>query len=283
VALVLRAGSPLYERASTLNLGFRYFDQARPWDDIVRELVRFRPTMLVAPARVLAMLAAHAPRLRPERVVSVAEVLDELDRKRIEAAFGCRVEQIYQATEGLLGITCEQGTLHLMEPWVLVEPLWLDEARTRCTPLVTDLWRRTQPVIRYRLNDVWRVSCAPCGCGRAALALDGVDGRMDDLLWLDGQRGEVCVFPDLLTRGIVMATESLVDYEVVEMARGQWRVALDPLPDDAACRRIIERLQALAASLGAYAPGISVVAMNGVTGIGKQRRVRGLRSAPCAY
>ena len=168
LALVLRAGSPLYERASTLRLRFRYFDQAQPWQAIVSGLQAYRPTILVAPARVLALLARDAARLRPRRVISVAEVLDDLDRARIEAAFGVRAEQIYQATEGLLGTTCESGTLHLMEPYVLIEPQWLDAERTRFTPLVTDLWRRTQPVIRYRMNDVLRVKREPCPCGRAA-------------------------------------------------------------------------------------------------------------------
>ena len=282
LALVLRAGSPLYERASTLRLRFRYFDQARPWQAIVDGLIAWQPTLLVAPARVLALLANEAARMRPQRVISVAEVLDDLDRARIEAAFGVRVEQIYQATEGLLGTTCEHGTLHLMEPYVLVEPQWLDAERTRFTPLVTDLWRRTQPVIRYRMNDVLRVKREPCPCGRAAMAIDAIDGRMDDLLWLDSDRGLVCVFPDLVTREIVIGIPQLDDYRVSELARGHWRVDLQPLPEEPLRRLLIVRLRGLASRLGASPPEISVGTFESQPLLQKQRRVQAMRIAACA-
>ncbi len=84
----------------------------------------------------------------------MAEVLDPLDRQRIEAAFAVRVEQIYQATEGFLGATCEHGVIHLNEEFLIVEREWVDEARTRFVPVITDLYRSSQPIIRYRLNDV---------------------------------------------------------------------------------------------------------------------------------
>jgi len=282
LALVLRAGSPLYERASTLRLRFRYFDQAQPWDAIVGGLAEYQPTILVAPARVLALLARDAARLRPTRIISVAEVLDDFDRARIEAAFGVRVEQIYQATEGLLGTTCESGTIHLMEPYVLVEPQWLDAERTRFTPLVTDLWRRTQPVIRYRMNDVLRVKREPCACGRAALAIEAIDGRLDDLLWLDSERGPVCVFPDLLTREVAMAVQQLDDYRITELARGRWHIALRPLPAEPARRQLSDRLRALALRLGAAAPEIEIGEFESQPLMQKQRRVQALRHSPCA-
>jgi putative adenylate-forming enzyme len=282
LALVLRAGSPLYERASTLRLRFRYFDQAQPWDAIVRGLDEYQPTILVAPARVLALLARDAARLRPRRVISVAEVLDDLDRARIETAFGVRAEQIYQATEGLLGTTCESGTLHLMEPYVLIEPQWLDAERTRFTPLVTDLWRRTQPVIRYRMNDVLRVKREPCACGRAAMAIDAIDGRMDDLLWLDSERGAVCVFPDLVTREIVVAVPQLDDYRITELSRGRWSVDLHPLPPEPIRQQLVARLQALASRLGASPPVIAVGAFESQPLLQKQRRVQAARITACA-
>ena len=282
LALVLRAGSPLYERASTLRLRFRYFDQAQPWDAIVSGLQAYRPTILVAPARVLALLSRDAARLQPRRVISVAEVLDDLDRARIEAAFGVRAEQIYQATEGLLGTTCELGTLHLMEPYVHVEPQWLDAERTRFTPLVTDLWRHTQPVIRYRMNDVLRVRREPCPCGRAAMAIDAIDGRMDDLLWLDSERGPVCVFPDLVTREIVVAVPQLDDYRITELSRGRWRIDLHPLPSESVRQQMGVRLRALASRLGASPPEVTVGEFASQPLMQKQRRVQAVRVVACA-
>ena len=162
IALVLRAGATLYDAVGVLGLQFRFFDQSRPWETTLRELDGFNPTVLVAPASALRLLTTSGARLQPRRVISVAEVLEPLDRTRIERHFGVTVEQIYQATEGLLGMSCEAGTVHLNEPYILVEPEWQDAGQTRFVPVITDLCRRVQPVIRYRLNDVLEIRREPC-------------------------------------------------------------------------------------------------------------------------
>jgi putative adenylate-forming enzyme len=281
IALVLRAGSTLYERISALRLRFLFVDQAQPWDAITNVLKSFEPTVLVAPARVLRLLADSDYAGRPRRIISVAEVLDEIDRSKIEAVFGVRVEQIYQATEGLLGNTCDQGTMHLNEPYILVEKEWLDAARTRFAPIVTDLWRTAQPVIRYRMNDVLRARSG-CACGRAAMAIDAIEGRIDDVLWLDGLRDPVPVFPDLLSRVIVAALPGLADYEVLEQTRGRWRIGLRPLPAKDDQTRLERQCAAMLERLGAYPPHIEIFPLSPAPLVAKQRRVRGAVSVTCA-
>ncbi len=53
-------------------------------------------------------------------------MLDPLDRAAIEAATGVTVREIYMATEGLFGVACPHGTLHLAEDVVKFEwlPAW---------------------------------------------------------------------------------------------------------------------------------------------------------------
>ena len=51
-------------------------------------------------------------------------MLDPLDRAVIETRFGVRLREIYMATEGLLGVACEHGTLHLCEDTMKFE--WED-------------------------------------------------------------------------------------------------------------------------------------------------------------
>ena len=282
IALILRAGASLYDAIGALRLQFRFFDQARPWQSLVTDLSAFDPTILIGPASALRLLADAPGTLRPRRIVSVAEVLDELDRGRIERGFGLQVEQIYQATEGLLGMSCERGTVHLNEPYVLIEPEWQDAARTRFIPVVTDLWRRTQPVIRYRLNDVLQTRPTPCECGRAATALAAIEGRSDDILWLDGPGGPVAVFPDLITRIVVSSLADVDDFRVMERGRGQWSIALRPLPSADLQRQLIERCHELARQLSARPPEIDIVPLDATRPAGKQRRVLGLKSQPCA-
>ena len=113
VALLLRAGSNLYDTIQGARLSFRYFDLVQPFDRLADTLEAYAPTLLVGPAQALALLARRHMQglasVSPHRVISAAEVLDPLDRSCIEQAWGVEVEQIYQATEGFLGHTCAHG------------------------------------------------------------------------------------------------------------------------------------------------------------------------------
>ena len=100
--------------------------------------------VLVAPASVLRAIAERTgptEGVAPLQVVSVAETLDPEDEAVVRATFGQPVEQIYQATEGLLATSCRAGRLHLNEGHVHVEPEWLDHRRFH--PIVTDFTRTT--------------------------------------------------------------------------------------------------------------------------------------------
>lgn len=285
IALVLRAGATLYERVGALRLQFRYFDQSRPWGELVDDVRAFDPTILVASASALRLLARNDRVLRPGRVVSVAEVLDALDRRCIEERFEVGVEQIYQATEGLLGTTCEHGSVHLNEPYLFIEREWLDSEHTRFIPIITDLRRRSQPVIRYRLNDILRMRSDPCPCGRASMALAAIEGREDDVLWLDGVHGPVAVFPDLITRAIVGVLPDIDDYAVTEQRRGVWSIGVRPSPTASCEPALQEAMSGLARRLGADPPMLVVSSLPAITTLtraGKQRRVRSVKAMACA-
>jgi putative adenylate-forming enzyme len=283
VALLLRANNALYETVGAGPVRFRFFDLTGPFGEIMRDLAAFDPTILVAPPHVLstAVRACREQRLsiRPRRVISVAEVLDAIDRQAIEQGFGVRVEQIYQATEGFLGATCAHGVLHLNEDYVLFEREWLDAARTRFVPLITDLYRTSQPVIRYRLNDVLVPRATPCPCGSPLLALDRIEGREDDVLWLPSASGSnaVPVFADVISRLFVRTLPEIQDYSLDEVERGRWRMGLAPRPDGASVLRLKYAIEMMAAALGARPPQVELCEPRAANAF-KHRRIRGARS-----
>lgn len=220
-ALFLRANSNLYTAVRTPFLKFEFFDLLAPMPSHLERLVGYQPTTIVAPAQVLRRLALEkqAGRLAisPTRILSAAEVLEPQDRALIIAAFGPVLGQVYQATEGFLGITCSHGRLHLNEEFVHIEPEWLDEEKRRFVPIVTDFTRETQPVVRYRLNDVLVASHEKCSCGSAARVIDAIEGRCDDMLRLPGVKGEtVEVFADAISRVLLQALPLDVDYRLVQ-------------------------------------------------------------------
>ncbi|MBZ2198334.1 F390 synthetase-related protein [Occultella gossypii] len=236
IALFLRANNGLYETVRSRVVDFRYFDLTVPIEDHLADLADFRPTILVAPPSVLRVLADSDARPRPERVYSVAEVLDSGEAERFARAFGTDVtHQLYQCTEGFLGHTCAAGVLHLNEEHVLIEREWLDERRF--VPVVTDFSRRAQPIVRYRLTDVLIAREGPCPCGSVLAAIDRIEGRADDTLLLDGVR----VFADLVSRAVI-AADGFGEYRVVQTGPDRLEVHLDDLAAEAGVRRELSLL-----------------------------------------
>ncbi len=283
VALLLRAGSNLYDTlAGGLRLQFRYFDLSAPFFEVLARLDAFQPTILVGPPSVLALAAdavrAGTLRLAPQRIIAAAEVLDPIDAERISATFGTAIEQIYQATEGFLGHTCGHGTIHLNEDCMIVERDWIDRASRRFAPIVTDLYRQTQPVIRYRLNDVL-VECAnACPCGSPFIAIERIEGREDDIVWLSGATGagRVPVFPDVLSRALLNAAPTIADYRIEQHAFDALRIAVDPVLSDDQRQQVSHALVECASRAGARIPQLSFDARIEHSTSRKCRRVRRL-------
>ncbi len=201
VALFLRDPNALYRAVNGHGVRLAWF----PPSALAEEVVAFRPTVLAAPPRVLARLGQESSKIAPERVVAIAETLDPPERRSIAARFPPPIHQIYQATEGFLAATCEHGTLHLNEDFLIVEKEWLDPPTGRFRPVITDLRRRTQPVVRLRLDDILVERRSPCPCGRRWTALEAVEGRSDEIFLLpraDGEAGWTRVFPGDLKRAL---------------------------------------------------------------------------------
>lgn len=232
-ALCFRANSNLYGSVSSRRFQFGFFDLLEPLKQLAQRLEAFQPTLLVAPPAMLRMLAdekrAGRLHIQPARIFSVAEVLEPQERALIEEQFSQRLHEIYQATEGFLAVTCAHGTLHLNEDLLVVQKEWLDHAQRKFTPVITDFRRTTQPVSRYRLNDILTERETPCPCGSIFTALEKIEGRCDDLLRFPSTRGHetVSVFPDFIRRAIITADDTITEYSVAQRADGKLEIALE--------------------------------------------------------
>lgn len=238
IAFFLRAGSNLYSSVETSWINFQFFDLLEPFDSQLLRLDYYQPSIIVAPAQVLRRIALeqHAGNIciRPKRVISVAEVLEESDRQLINEYLAPPAE-VYQATEGLIGYTCRYGTMHLNEEYLHVEPEWIDSSHSRMIPIITDFSRTTQPVIRYRLNDVLAVRQEPCPCGNPATALLHIEGRCDDQLNLPAKDGAtVSVFADCMSRICLQALPLHLDYRLTQTATNRLLLECAMTPDQQA-------------------------------------------------
>lgn len=187
VALSLRAGNDLYRPAIGPRVGF--FPLMPDHGPLVEAISAFSPDVVIAPPQLLLSLAEAGRPRTCKRIFYGAETLNDTERAYITQRLGARPDPIYQATEGFLGASCRLGTLHLNEDSLIIERDDLGGGTFR--PIVTDLLRRTQAIVRLRLDDVlWKTECA---CGSKLLAVKPVCGRVHDAWTVDGR---TTIWPD---------------------------------------------------------------------------------------
>ena len=220
VAFFLRANSNLYDSVKSKVLKFEFFDLIEPIENQVARLESVNPSILVAQPSLLLELAAKKVKgeisISPQKIISVAEVLYPEDATLLENVFGQTIHQVYQCTEGLLATTCKHGTLHFNEDFLIIEKKYIDDDNSRFHPVITDLLRTTQPVVRYELNDIIHEK-KNCECGSKMMGIEKIEGRSDDVLIFKSIDGsEVKIFPDFFRRAIIMAHESINDYTLVQ-------------------------------------------------------------------
>lgn len=282
IAFFLRANSNLYDTLNNRRISFTFHDLLLGTEVALPILNQTQPDVLVGPPALLRQLAdatvhGHLS-IKPAHIISVADVLEDEDKKRIHEAFGVSAHQLYQATEGFLGYTCEHGSLHLNESYVHIEPEWMDDTRTRFQPIVTDFTRETQLIVRYRLNDILRVRSKPCPCGRVELAIDAIEGRSDETLLLPAKSGEtITIYPDLIRRAFLLAGPAIKEFSLVQEGLNLHIGVLTEGDRKTATEKVLRELDVLWTTLGVHVPNVSVTDWH-PPGLGaKRRRIHRLR------
>ena len=258
VAFFLRADNNLYETINSSVLTFEFFDLLKPMEEHVERLKNFPVTILVGPPSVLKELAKEQEKgnlnINPEKIISVAEVLNEADERYIKKAFGKEIiHQVYQCTEGFLACSCECGNIHINEDIVYVEKEYIGE--NRFVPIITDFRRSSQPIIRYRLNDVLRESTEKCKCGSPSLVIEKIEGREDDIFYFNGKDGDVCVFADFISRCLVYV-EDIREYRVEQLSKEKIVIYIDRI-DEKTKQDTIGEFKALSEKMHFEMPEIS--------------------------
>ncbi|QEE36051.1 CoF synthetase [Octadecabacter sp. SW4] len=214
VAIILPQTTALYDSARRSGrIDLRFFPLVDGPETWRTEIEGFAPSVIVAPPKILRHCAEAGFALAPRRIFSAAETLDPPDRPVIEAAFG-PLRQIYMATEGLLGVSCAHGTLHLAEDSTKFEFEPVGDGLV--SPVITAFRRRTQIMARYRINDLLRLSDTPCPCGSPLQGVAEIVGRMDDVFRFDGG---VIVTPDVLRNAVLDADRRIDDFRLVQRGR----------------------------------------------------------------
>ncbi|MHC1683985.1 MAG: F390 synthetase-related protein [Clostridiaceae bacterium] len=221
IAFFMRADSNLYQSVKSRNIQFQFFDMVVKIEDYIDKLDEFAPSILIAPPQVLIKLAdlkeKNIIRINPIRIISIAEVLEKRDEEVIIKAFNKEtIHQVYQCTEGFLAYTCKCGTLHINEDVVKIEKEYIDD--NRFIPIITDFTRKSQPIIRYRLNDILVEKKEKCKCGSVFTSIEKIEGREDDSFIFKAENKDelVTVYPDFIRR-CMLYSNNISEYKVVQL------------------------------------------------------------------
>lgn len=210
-----------------------------PTREKIRWLREVRPDVVFAWGSVLNDLAmvleSEGARLDIPLAVSSSEnVLGGIVRGRVAR----NVVDLYGAIEtAACSVPCALGRGHHIDTrWNIIE--LLDAAGRPANSgriVVTVLWRRTTPLLRYEIGDLGTWAAEPCGCGNPMPLLATLDGRVSDMFETDaGERVGNGAFVVVLRR-----VPGVREHQIVQPARGQMVcnvVTAADYPDDGDAR-----------------------------------------------
>ena len=206
-------------------------------DAYVVRLREFRPELLQAYPTPLELLARHmlerGVRIEVPRITCTAEPLLEYQRDVVRRAFGTNPIEWYGAREaGRLATECwaHEG-LHVNAWGLLIEvgdPVLPDGSAPL---LVTDLWNRGMPILRYAIDDLGLLESNRCRCGSYAPRLVKLAGRVADMFV--NSRG-VRVAGVSLTNRIIKECSAIRELQIVQKAIGRFELRVVRGPEFAA-------------------------------------------------
>lgn len=231
-----------------------------PLADIVRRLQELQPQSLQGYPTVVAQIAdeqvAGRLRISPLTVTTSSEPLTDDLRMRIEAGFGVPVSDMFGASEGLMGAS-EPGTPGIVMPADQVILELVDDDNRPVPPgiesskvLLTTLYNRTQPLVRYELTDRMTLCRGDSADGHPRVT---VSGRSDDLL----DYGGVLVHPHAI-RSVFVNCASVREYQIRQTRRGVDVVVVASAGHEVDTRAVVERLRAALATAGLQDPDVEV-------------------------
>ncbi|MBS2017103.1 MAG: phenylacetate--CoA ligase family protein [Deltaproteobacteria bacterium] len=277
-----------YRMSKTLDVGIgimRRLSSMEPIERLCGELDDFQPEVMNAYPSIAAMLASEQLegrlRIRPRVVCTSSEMRTAEMTEVIRRAWGVMPFDCLGLTEtGILAVDCsEHRGMHVFEDLCVFEVVGADgkpaSPRTAgARVLITNLFNRTQPLVRFEVTDLVTVDDTPCACGRSSLRITAIDGRTEDVLLVKGKP----VHP-LHLIGPISAIVAVRQYQVVQ--QGDRLVVSILLAAGAGANetsaRVRSALSASLASIGAGAAEIEVCVVDRIAreeGAGKVKLVK---------
>lgn len=146
-------------------------------------------------------------------------------RDKIREVWGISYHQVYGLSEiigpGVAGNCNKSEKLHISED--LFYPEIIDPKTLKVLKegeigelVITTLTKEALPFIRYRTGDITSITREKCECGRTSARIDGIKGRSDDMLVVNG----VNVFPSQVEHVLSLIDGISLNYVIIAQKKG---------------------------------------------------------------
>lgn len=197
-----------------------------PIPEIVVGLNAAGPTVLTGYPSVIHLLAleALAGRLtiEPNWVATSGEQLTDDIKGAVRSAWGVEIYDTWGCTEGVFACSCAPGRpMHLPDDLAIIEPV--DEnnvlvpyGQPAAKILLTNLYNKTQPLIRYEINDSMTLIDEPCDCGSGHRRITDIQGRRDT--FFEYENGTIV--HSIGMQGVLLGDPNVVEVQVTQTRGG---------------------------------------------------------------
>lgn len=173
------------------------FDLFDTSTDVVKKIDEFRPEFIGGYPFALIQLAllkekGFGKNIIPRCVLSSGSYFDSSSRKFVEKALDTKIYDFYAATEtGPIAFECKNGNYHVHSDLIYPEFLINGENVSYGEPgnlIITKLYGRGTPIIRYAGIDDLVTPEKSCNCGLSGSIIKKIHGRKSDSIFLPNGR-----------------------------------------------------------------------------------------------
>ncbi|MCG2721104.1 MAG: hypothetical protein L6290_03680 [Thermodesulfovibrionales bacterium] len=213
------------------------FDINAPFAETLAKLNAFQPHVVVGYATGHKILAeaqlAGRLMIQPETLQSGAEPLSVGDQAWLEEVFGCPCINVYVATETMVMGVARTGDpgMTLFDDDLIFEPA-ADHV------LVTNLFNRTLPLIRYRMSDTLRLTNLQSPYGHYPV-IGAVVGRNEWVPEFRNSQGEIDFLSPLIIAEIFIPGVWRFQMRLIDETAFRFAICLDTALDATECATAI--------------------------------------------
>jgi len=196
----------------------------------ISNIIEYKPKFIRGYPSALTIFAKyidinHIENIKPHAIITTAETLLPLQRRKIEEVFGCPVFDGYGCRDGgANAMECsEHFGYHICAEQCYLETIKTDEnvcEGEQGEIVTTDFYNYAMPFIRYRTGDLGTLSDEKCSCGRGLPILKSIKGRLINLfVHSDGSYLSGLPLTDVFEHLEQIKNDTIRQYQVIQETR----------------------------------------------------------------